>query len=244
MSQPAISKHLKVLERAGLISRGRDAQRRPCRLEAKPLAEANRWLEDYRQFWEGTLRSASTTCSTSSTRKQPHEERNTDEEHRNTEGHDARRSRDRDDPRLRRTTPPGLRRLTQARAAQALVRAARLVAGGLRGRSHGSAARGASSGVARRPHDGDERRLSRDRARRAHACTPRRSTTTRATRVITTVLTEQRRQDDAHRHRAVRIAGGPRRRRRIRHGARRRGDLRQARRPAAVARRSNSHCCS
>lgn len=52
MSQPAISKHLKVLERAGLISRGRDAQRRPCRLEARPLAEADGWLENYRQFWE------------------------------------------------------------------------------------------------------------------------------------------------------------------------------------------------
>lgn len=56
MTQPAISKHLKVLERAGLISRGRDAQRRPCRIEAKPLAEANRWLEDYRRFWEGSFR--------------------------------------------------------------------------------------------------------------------------------------------------------------------------------------------
>ena len=55
MSQPAISKHLKVLERAGLISRGRDAQRRPCRLEAAPLAEANEWLEGYRQFWEGSF---------------------------------------------------------------------------------------------------------------------------------------------------------------------------------------------
>ena len=53
MSQPAISKHLKVLERAGLISRGRDAQRRPRRLEAKPLAVANEWLERYRQLWEG-----------------------------------------------------------------------------------------------------------------------------------------------------------------------------------------------
>ena len=52
MSQPAISKHLKVLERAGLISRGRDAQRRPRRLEAKPLAEANEWLERYREYWE------------------------------------------------------------------------------------------------------------------------------------------------------------------------------------------------
>ncbi len=55
MSQPAISKHLKVLERAGLISRGRDAQRRPCRLESTPLAEATGWLEDYRQFWEGSF---------------------------------------------------------------------------------------------------------------------------------------------------------------------------------------------
>jgi DNA-binding transcriptional ArsR family regulator len=52
MSQPAISKHLKVLERAGLISRGRDRQRRPCRLEAQPLAEANEWLERYRECWE------------------------------------------------------------------------------------------------------------------------------------------------------------------------------------------------
>ena len=53
MSQPAISKHLKVLERAGLISRSRDAQRRPRRLEAKPLAEATKWLERYRRYWEG-----------------------------------------------------------------------------------------------------------------------------------------------------------------------------------------------
>ncbi|MGE5925865.1 MAG: ArsR/SmtB family transcription factor [Gemmatimonadota bacterium] len=52
MTQPAVSKHLKVLEQAGLISRGRDAQRRPRRLEARPLAEANAWLEHYRQFWE------------------------------------------------------------------------------------------------------------------------------------------------------------------------------------------------
>ena len=56
MSQPAISKHLRVLERAGLISRGRDAQRRPCRIEARPLAEANGWLEKYRQIWEGNFK--------------------------------------------------------------------------------------------------------------------------------------------------------------------------------------------
>ena len=53
MSQPAVSKHLKVLERAGLVTRGREAQRRPCRLEAKPLAEATGWLEGYRRFWAG-----------------------------------------------------------------------------------------------------------------------------------------------------------------------------------------------
>ena len=55
MTQPAISKHLKVLERAGLISRGRDAQRRPRRIEGKPLAEATAWLEEYRQIWEGNF---------------------------------------------------------------------------------------------------------------------------------------------------------------------------------------------
>ena len=58
MSQPAVSKHLRVLERAGLISRSRDAQRRPCRLEAKPLAEADEWLERYREFLGGQLRAA------------------------------------------------------------------------------------------------------------------------------------------------------------------------------------------
>ena len=52
MTQPAVSKHLKVLERAGLISRDRDAQRRLSRIEAKPLAEATQWLEGYRRFWE------------------------------------------------------------------------------------------------------------------------------------------------------------------------------------------------
>lgn len=52
MSQPAISKHLRVLENAGLISRGRDGQKRPCRIEAEPLEAANEWLERYREFWE------------------------------------------------------------------------------------------------------------------------------------------------------------------------------------------------
>ena len=56
MSQPAISKHLKVLERAGLVSRGKDAQRRPRRLEARPLGVATEWLERYRRLWEENFR--------------------------------------------------------------------------------------------------------------------------------------------------------------------------------------------
>ncbi|MEO8466635.1 MAG: metalloregulator ArsR/SmtB family transcription factor [Gammaproteobacteria bacterium] len=55
ISQPAISKHLKILERAGLVSRGRDAQRRPCKLEAKPLEAVHAWLERYRQIWDANF---------------------------------------------------------------------------------------------------------------------------------------------------------------------------------------------
>ena len=54
MSGPAVSKHLRVLERAGLISRGRQAQWRPCRLEARPLKEVADWAEDYRAFWDAS----------------------------------------------------------------------------------------------------------------------------------------------------------------------------------------------
>jgi DNA-binding transcriptional ArsR family regulator len=55
MSLPAVSKHLKVLEAAGLISRGREAQWRPCHLEAEPLADVWSWLSDYRRFWDRSL---------------------------------------------------------------------------------------------------------------------------------------------------------------------------------------------
>jgi DNA-binding transcriptional ArsR family regulator len=55
MSMPAVSKHLKVLERAGLIARGREAQSRPCRLSSGPLKEAASWIEEYRRFWEASL---------------------------------------------------------------------------------------------------------------------------------------------------------------------------------------------
>jgi DNA-binding transcriptional ArsR family regulator len=55
MSMPAVSKHLKVLEGAGLITRGRDAQWRPCKLEAGPLKDAAHWIENYRKFWEASL---------------------------------------------------------------------------------------------------------------------------------------------------------------------------------------------
>ena len=55
ISQPAISKHLKVLEKAGLITRGREAQWRPCRLDAAPLRDVANWLENYRRFWEASF---------------------------------------------------------------------------------------------------------------------------------------------------------------------------------------------
>lgn len=55
ISLPSISRHLKVLEGAGLISRGREAQWRPCKLEAAPLREVHGWLETYRKFWEGSF---------------------------------------------------------------------------------------------------------------------------------------------------------------------------------------------
>jgi DNA-binding transcriptional ArsR family regulator len=55
MTMPAVSKHLKVLERAGLISRGRNAQQRPCRLEAAPLASVAEWVQTYQRFWEGSF---------------------------------------------------------------------------------------------------------------------------------------------------------------------------------------------
>ncbi|HEV8599029.1 MAG TPA: metalloregulator ArsR/SmtB family transcription factor [Gemmatimonadales bacterium] len=77
MSQPAISKHLKVLERAGLVSRGRDAQRRPRRLEPKPLAEASEWLERFRKNWEGNFQRLDTLLDElkSAQKKSPHAKR-------------------------------------------------------------------------------------------------------------------------------------------------------------------------
>src|SRR5471030_1798915 len=71
MSQPAISKHLRVLENAGLISRGRDAQRRPCRIEGKTLAEADKWLERYRQFWEQSFERLDALLDELKTQKKP-----------------------------------------------------------------------------------------------------------------------------------------------------------------------------
>jgi DNA-binding transcriptional ArsR family regulator len=72
MSQPAISKHLKVLERAGLISRGRDAQRRPCRLEVAPLKEATDWLERYREQWERRFQALDDLLSELQTKESRH----------------------------------------------------------------------------------------------------------------------------------------------------------------------------
>jgi len=71
MSQPAISKHLKVLERAGLISRGRDAQRRPCRIETKPLETAHAWIERYREMWDVNFRRLDTLLEELQAPKKP-----------------------------------------------------------------------------------------------------------------------------------------------------------------------------
>jgi DNA-binding transcriptional ArsR family regulator len=71
MSLQAISKHLKVLERAGLISRNRDAQRRPSRLEARRLAEASAWLDRYRQFWEASFARLDTVLDELKSRNPP-----------------------------------------------------------------------------------------------------------------------------------------------------------------------------
>jgi DNA-binding transcriptional ArsR family regulator len=75
MSQPAISKHLKVLEGAGLISRGRDAQKRPCRIEGKPLAEATGWLERYRKVWEGNYQRLDALLDELQAQKKPQKSR-------------------------------------------------------------------------------------------------------------------------------------------------------------------------
>ena len=69
ISQPAISKHLRVLEKAGLIIRERQAQRRPSRLDAKPLAEACQWLAEYRQFWESSFQQLDAFLGESKTKK-------------------------------------------------------------------------------------------------------------------------------------------------------------------------------
>ena len=72
MSQPAISKHLKVLEYAGLISRSQDAQRRPRRIEGKPFAQASSWLENYRGFWEGSFERLDTLLDEMKTKERKH----------------------------------------------------------------------------------------------------------------------------------------------------------------------------
>src|SRR5436309_363136 len=167
MSQPAISKHLKVLERAGLVSRGRDAQRRPRRLEPKRLREATKWLERYRRLGKGTT-GASMRCSTSSRPNRKHREI-IDDKRRNVETHDAWGAGARHDPQLRRSPPAGVRRPHQAGAGPALVvGTARLVHAGVRDRP----ARGrqvplrvaARSG---RDQDGDGWRVPRSRGARA-----------------------------------------------------------------------------
>ena len=77
MSQPAISKHLKVLECAGLIARGRDAQRRPCRLEPQRLKQAAEWLGSYRQFWEASYSRLDDYLNDLQTKEKPRDRKHT-----------------------------------------------------------------------------------------------------------------------------------------------------------------------
>jgi len=72
MTAPSITKHLKVLERAGLITRGRDAQWRPCRLQASPLREVSEWVEEYRSFWEEKFTSLDRYLSDLQTKEKRH----------------------------------------------------------------------------------------------------------------------------------------------------------------------------
>jgi DNA-binding transcriptional ArsR family regulator len=76
MSQPAISKHLKVLERAGLIVRGREAQWRPCRITAAPLKEVSDWVEHYRRIWEERLDRLDVYLAELQTKEKPHGSKN------------------------------------------------------------------------------------------------------------------------------------------------------------------------
>jgi DNA-binding transcriptional ArsR family regulator len=92
ISLPGVSKHLKVLEHAGLVERSREAQWRPCRLDAKPLAEATQWLEGYRRFWEESFQRLDALLEemkTSGEERCKHEakEEATDEGPRSTDGH-------------------------------------------------------------------------------------------------------------------------------------------------------------
>ena len=204
MSQPAISKHLKVLERAGLISHTASAQRRPRRLEAEPLAEATQWLERYREFWEATFlrlddlleelkakereeenpshetkeeivdaNVARVQCATNSS-STPMEASH--EQHRNAQGHAAIRSRGEAHPRLQCAALDGLRCADEARAAQAVVRPARILAARVRGRPQGRRALALRAQGPGWQHDGNERQVSRASRRRTAPCTPRHST--------------------------------------------------------------------
>ncbi|MGH7590874.1 MAG: ArsR/SmtB family transcription factor [Gemmatimonadales bacterium] len=89
MSQPAVSKHLRVLERAGLVSRGREAQWRPSRLNAEPLKVATRWLMDYRRFWEGSFDQLDQLLATLKARQpgpDPHRRKCDDAHHHRVQG--------------------------------------------------------------------------------------------------------------------------------------------------------------
>ena len=88
MSLPAVSKHLKVLERAGLVTRGRDAQWRPCRLRARPLRDVAEWADPFRRFWEGTFDRLDAYLREAHPRSEPQRRRTTRSTRRSAAGGD------------------------------------------------------------------------------------------------------------------------------------------------------------
>ena len=149
MTLPAVSKHLKVLERAGLIARGREAQWRPCRLDARPLKDASEWVERYRQNWEESFDRLDNYLRELQEKEKKYGRKITQKEEKNgrndsphPQDHHALRPGDRDDPRLPRARRPRVRSLDEVRAPEALVWPAQLVAARMRDRPSRSAANG------------------------------------------------------------------------------------------------------
>src|SRR6185312_14414108 len=161
MSGPAVSKHLRVLERAGLIARGREAQWRPCRLEAAPLEEVAEWAEHYRRFWDASYERLDDYVRQLQ-RENDDDDRPWNRRHRLR---DAVRHGNRSDPRRRCSARVGVRLLDQGRARDEVdARPRRLDDARLRDRSAPGRLLALRVAERRRVRDGDARHLSGDLA--------------------------------------------------------------------------------